>query len=105
MRTARGERGIWQRRFWEHLIRDDNDFGRYAESCAINPVKHGFVRRPVDWPYSSFHRDLRRGIHDEDWGTDIDLPVNSASADYRAQQPQAYCAAVRGVPATSAAYG
>ena len=73
-REACGERGIWQRRFWEHLIRNEDEFGRYADYCAINPVKHGYVRRPLDWPYSSFHRDVRRGIYSEDWGTDIDLP-------------------------------
>jgi putative transposase len=72
-RVANGERGIWQRRFWEHLIRNDNEFGHYADYCAINPVKHRHVRRAVDWPYSSFHRDLRRGIYTEDWGTAIDV--------------------------------
>jgi putative transposase len=72
-RVARGERGIWQRRFWEHLVRDDDDFGRHVEYCAINPVKHGYVRRVVDWPYSSFHRDVRRGIFTEDWGSDVDV--------------------------------
>ena len=71
-RAARGERGIWQRRFWEHLIRDETEFGRYADYCAINPVKHGYVSRAVDWPYSSFHRDLGRGVYTEDWGTDVD---------------------------------
>ena len=50
-RAARGERGIWQRRFWEHLIRDEIDFGRYVVYCAINPVKHGFVRGAIDWPH------------------------------------------------------
>jgi putative transposase len=73
-RAARGERGIWQRRFWEHLIREEEDFARYLEYCAINPVKHGLVRRAADWPYSSFHRDVRRGLFSEDWGTDVDLP-------------------------------
>jgi putative transposase len=69
-REARGERGVWQRRFWEHMIRDEDDFARCANYCAINPVKHGHVRRPLDWPYSSFHRDVRRGVYSEDWGTD-----------------------------------
>jgi len=73
MRLRRGERGIWQRRFWEHLVRDENDFARCLEYCAINPVKHRFVRRVVDWPYSSFHRDVRRGIFSENWGTDVAL--------------------------------
>ena len=73
-RVERGERGIWQRRFWEHHIRNDDEFGHYADYCAINPVKHGLVRRPIEWPYSSFHRDLRRGIYSEDWGTRVDVP-------------------------------
>ena len=73
-RIERGERGIWQRRFWEHYIRNENEFGHYADYCAINPVKHGLVRRAIDWPYSSFHRDLQRGIYTDDWGTKIDLP-------------------------------
>jgi putative transposase len=71
-RLARGERGIWQRRFWEHQIRDETEYGRYVEYCAINPVKHGHVRRPIDWPYSSFHREVRRGIFNEDWGADVE---------------------------------
>jgi putative transposase len=70
VREARGERGIWQRRFWEHLIRDEEDFGRHVEYCYINPMKHGLVRRVQDWPYSSFHRDVRNGIFPEDWGGD-----------------------------------
>jgi putative transposase len=53
VRIARGERGIWQRRFWEHLIRDDEDFRRHIEYCYINPVKHGLVTRVRDWPHSS----------------------------------------------------
>ena len=72
-RIARGERGIWQRRFWEHLIRDEDELGRYVEYCAINPVKHGYVRRAVDWPYSSFHRDVRRGLFAADWGIDVTM--------------------------------
>jgi len=66
-RRARGERGIWQRRFWEHLIRDDRDYARHVEYCYINPVKHGLVRRVRDWPHSSFHRDVGAGIFPEDW--------------------------------------
>jgi putative transposase len=73
-RAARGERGIWQRRFWEHPIRDEDDFGRCQEYCAINPVKRGLVRRAIDWPHSSFHRDVRLGIFAPDWGVDIETP-------------------------------
>lgn len=71
VRKARGERGIWQRRFWEHLIRDDADYAKHVEYCYINPVKHGLVTRVRDWPHSSFHRDVRRGIFPEDWAGDI----------------------------------
>jgi putative transposase len=70
-RAMRGERGIWQRRFWEHLIRDDADYGRHIEYCYINPVKHGLVRRVQDWPHSSFHRDVKRGLFPMDWAGDV----------------------------------
>jgi REP-associated tyrosine transposase len=71
IREARGERGIWQRRFWEHLIRDDADYARHIEYCYINPLKHGFVARVRDWPHSSFHRDVRAGIVPLDWAGDV----------------------------------
>jgi putative transposase len=70
VRQARGERGIWQRRFWEHLIRDDADYARHVEYCYINPIKHALVRRVRDWPHSSFHRDVRAGIFPEGWAGD-----------------------------------
>lgn len=57
-REKRGERGIWQRRFWEHLIRNERDLEKHYEYCWFNPVKHGLVSRIEDWPYSSFHRDV-----------------------------------------------
>ena len=57
-RKKRGERGIWQRRYWEHLIRDDEDFEAHLGYIYNNPVKHGYVLKPEDWPYSSVHRDL-----------------------------------------------
>jgi putative transposase len=72
VRKARGERGIWQRRFWEHLIRDEADYARHVEYCYINPVKHGLVSRVRDWPHSSFHRDVRAGIVPEDWAGEVD---------------------------------
>ena len=55
-KVARGEKGIWQRRFWEHAIRDETDFQRHIAYCWWNPVKHGLVTTPEDWPYSSFRR-------------------------------------------------
>lgn len=57
--VARQERGIWQRRFWEHHIRDEGDMAEHVKYCWTNPVKHGLVERPEDWAYSSIHRDLR----------------------------------------------
>jgi putative transposase len=71
VRQARGERGIWQRRFWEHLIRDDSDYARHVEYCYINPLKHGLVRRVRDWPHSSFHRDVDAEIFPDDWAGDV----------------------------------
>ena len=71
VRQARRERGIWQRRFWEHLIKDENDFEQHVNYCYINPVKHGHVSRVQDWPFSSFHRDVAAGIFPLDWGGDV----------------------------------
>src|SRR5438309_2252525 len=70
VRLKRNERGIWQRRFWEHLIRDGADYARHVEYCYINPLKHRLVARVRDWPYSSFHRDVRAGMFPVDWGGD-----------------------------------
>jgi REP-associated tyrosine transposase len=67
-RIKRGERGIWQRRFWEHLIRDEDDFRRHTDYIHWNPVKHGWVQKVVDWPHSSFHAYLRRGVYETNWG-------------------------------------
>jgi putative transposase len=72
VRKMRGERGIWQRRFWEHLIRDDGDYARHIEYCYINPVKHRLVARVRDWPHSSFHRDVRRGLFPIDWAGEVE---------------------------------
>jgi putative transposase len=66
-RMAKGERGIWQRRFWEHLIRDEKDYERHVDYIHYNPVKHGYVTRPVDWPHSSIHRFIAQGIVGPDW--------------------------------------
>ncbi|MCP5141874.1 MAG: transposase [Chromatiales bacterium] len=69
-RVSRGERGIWQRRFWEHEIRDEADFARHVDYIHFNPVKHGWVTRVRDWPYSTFHRYVERGVLASDWGGD-----------------------------------
>ncbi len=71
VRRKRGERGIWQRRFWEHLIRDEQDFQRHFDYIHYNPVKHGHAERVVDWPYSTFHRYVEQGIYAADWSAEI----------------------------------
>jgi putative transposase len=70
-REAKRERGIWQRRFWEHLIRDDIDYANHVNYIHINPVKHGYTKRAVDWSHSSIHRFIERGIVDENWATSL----------------------------------
>ena len=67
VRVKRGERGIWQRRFWEHLIRDEEDYNRHVDYIHWNPVKHCLVERVQDWPYSTFHRLVNEGIYPSDW--------------------------------------
>ncbi len=66
-RLRKQERGVWQRRFWEHAIRDEEDFNRHVDYIHINPVKHGYVQRAADWRFSSFHRYVRLGILPADW--------------------------------------
>ncbi|UXJ52816.1 REP-associated tyrosine transposase [Pseudomonas citronellolis] len=66
-RASKGERGIWQRRYWEHRIRDEQDFSRHVDYIHFNPCKHGHVQRVVDWPWSSFHRYVRNGVLPADW--------------------------------------
>jgi putative transposase len=65
------EKGIWQRRYWEHAIRDDADMERHVDYIHYNPVKHGHVTRVIDWPHSRFHRYVERGLLAADWGGDI----------------------------------
>jgi putative transposase len=70
-RARKAERGIWQRRYWEHAIRDETDFERHVDYIHFNPVKHGHVARVQDWPHSSFHRMVSVGILAEDWAGDF----------------------------------
>ncbi|MDQ3261240.1 MAG: transposase [Pseudomonadota bacterium] len=63
----RGESGFCQRRFWEHLIRDEIDYERHVDYIHWNPVKHGYIDRCIDWPYSTFHRFAARGVYPIDW--------------------------------------
>lgn len=61
-KVAKGDAGLWQRRFWEHTIRDAADFDAHMRYCWLNPVKHGLVGQATDWPFSSIHRDMRHGL-------------------------------------------
>jgi putative transposase len=65
--SAKGERGIWQRRYWEHTLRDEIDFERHCNYIHFNPVKHGHVRTVSEWPYSSFRRFVRLGVYPSEW--------------------------------------
>ncbi|MEW8507479.1 MAG: transposase [Candidatus Thiodiazotropha sp.] len=67
-RKTRGEQTFWQRRFWEHLIQNENDFRRHLDYIHFNPVKHGYVNSVSDWPWSSFHRYMNEGVYSNDWG-------------------------------------
>jgi putative transposase len=69
-----GEAAIWQRRFWEHTIRDELDFNRHVDYIHHNPVKHGLVKSVGDWPWSTFHRYVREGFYQPDWGSSEELP-------------------------------
>jgi putative transposase len=66
-KLRRGEKGIWQRRFWEHLLCDKDDLQKHIDYIHYNPVKHSLVKKVADWPYSSFHQYVRRGILPADW--------------------------------------
>jgi putative transposase len=70
-KVGKREKGIWQRRYWEHSIRDDADLEHHVDYIHFNPVKHGYVTRVTDWPHSSFHRYVERGLLAPDWGGDI----------------------------------
>ena len=66
--NARNERNVWQRRFWEHTIRDEQDWRTHLDYIHYNPVKHGLVSSPADWPWSSFGRAVAKGWYEASWG-------------------------------------
>jgi putative transposase len=74
-KRAKREKGIWQRRYWEHAIRNEADLVRRIDYIHFNPVKHGLVSRTCDWPYSSFHRYVAGGFLPRDWGGDAGRPA------------------------------
>jgi putative transposase len=77
MRKKYKERGIWQRHYWEHLIRDELDYQRHVDYVHVNPFKHGLVQQVRDWPYSTFHREVERGIYPLNWCGEVDDDVIS----------------------------
>lgn len=68
-RLRKGERGLWQRRYWEHAIADEGDLQQHIDYIHYNPVKHGYVRSASAWPYSSIHRYIKAGDLAADWGS------------------------------------
>lgn len=96
-RESMRERGIWQKRFWEHLIRDDRDYANHVDYSRINLVKHGLLKRAVDWPHSTIHRLIERGTVDVKWAVDVGL--DEAQLNLRArlglQFPVRQCAKLR----------
>ncbi len=75
VRQAAGERGIWQRNYWEHLIKNELDYQRHFDYVHVNPLKHGLVKRVIDWPYSTFHRCVKQGIYPNDWCGDSNVEI------------------------------
>ena len=73
-KVAKRDKGIWQRRYWEHAIRNETDLDRHIDYIHFNPVKHKLVSRVCDWPHSRFHRYVERGQLPQDWGGDTDPP-------------------------------
>ena len=69
VKNKRGEYNLWQKRFWEHRIRDDNDMQRHINYIHYNPVKHGYSSKPENWPYSSIHQYIKRGKLPKHWGS------------------------------------
>lgn len=69
------EKGIWQRRFWEHAIRNEEDWHRHMDYIHYNPVKHGYCSLPSEWPYSSLHRLVQAGLYAAEWGWQLESAV------------------------------
>jgi putative transposase len=70
-RISDAGQAVWQNRYWEHVLRDETDYRRHVEYIHYNPVKHGYVKTPLDWPHSSFFRYVEAGTYSRDWGGDV----------------------------------
>ena len=73
-RRAKREQAVWQRRFWEHAIRDEADYAAHVDYIRYNPVRHGLASAARDWPHSSFATWVERGVYDPCWGSD-EMPL------------------------------
>lgn len=71
------QRGIWQRRFWEHAVRDDADYARHLDYVHYHPVKQGHVEQVADWPHSTFHRRVKPGVYPDDWGRHVVADISA----------------------------
>jgi len=76
-RMRKSERGIWQRRYWERLIRDEQDYRNHFDYIHYNPVKHGYVGSALDWPHSSFRHWLHKGHYAADWAMPMDDGIDA----------------------------
>lgn len=74
-RIAKGEQAVWQRRYWEHMIRDERDFDEHLDYIHYNPVHHGIVAAPRNWPHSTFGKWVERGVYEQYWGADEMPPL------------------------------
>ncbi|RJQ78923.1 MAG: transposase, partial [Desulfobacteraceae bacterium] len=77
--NPRREKQIWQRRFWEHCIRDEEDRQRHLDYIHYNPVKHGYAMRPADWEHSSFLRMAEQGLYPKNWGMSVPQTIKDAN--------------------------
>jgi putative transposase len=77
--VKRREQAVWQRRYWEHTIFDEDDLNAHIDYIHINPLKHGLVKQVADWPWSSFHRYVRMGVYSADWGGNVDCVIKDRS--------------------------
>ncbi len=78
VREKRRERGLWQHRYWEHLIKNEQDFATHMDYVHINPVKHGLVSQVKDWEYSTFHHLVKTGIYPLDWAGSVEEALSYA---------------------------
>ncbi|MBS0209651.1 MAG: transposase [Planctomycetes bacterium] len=79
----RRQRGVWQKRFWEHTIVDEEDFERHADYIHFNPVKHRLATNPRDWPHSSFHKWVKQGAYSLNWGANVAIGDMQATTGER----------------------